>query len=150
MAIRLGDRILDESAKTPGENLDREKERAGGDVYPAAAIERKAAAGNDTMNVGVKDQSLTPGVKHGEHADVCAKLRGRDINQSLAGGAKQNGIEDLGRVQGQGVQNVEDLFAPLLEPALPGLDRTVRITRSRSDPSAARIARVSPAARTTG
>jgi hypothetical protein len=105
-------------------------------VHPAAAIEREAAAGNDTMNVGVKDQSLAPGVKHGEDADVCAELRGRNIGQRLAGGAKQNRIEDLGRVKDQGVQrlrdgeddvevgNVENLFAPLLEPALPGLGPT--------------------------
>ena len=88
------------------------------------------------MNVRVKDQGLAPRVKYGEDADVCAKLRGRNIGQSLASSAKQDRIEDLGRVQVQRVQslrdgkddmevgNVENLFAPLLEPALPGLGPT--------------------------
>jgi hypothetical protein len=136
VVVCLDDGVLDEGAKAAGENFDREKECAGRDVYPAAAIEREAAAGNDTMNVGVKDQGLAPGVKHGEDADVCAKRRGRDIDQGLASGAKQNRIEDLRRVLDQRVQtlrdgeddmevgNVEDLFAPLLEPVLAGLGPT--------------------------
>lgn len=69
--VGLGDGVLDESTETPRENLVVEQKGAGGNAHPAAAIEREAAAGNEAMNVRVKQQHLGPGVKHGEDAEDC-------------------------------------------------------------------------------
>jgi hypothetical protein len=88
------------------------------------------------MNVRMKHDGLAPGMEHGENAEQSAKLGRSDIAQGLCGSTQEDGIDDLGRVHGQWVQalgngkddvevrNVENLLAPLLEPALPGLGTT--------------------------
>ena len=85
------------------------------------------------MDMRVKDQGLAPGVEHSERADKSAELGRRYVQQGLAGGAQQDCVEDLWRVQSQGVQrlgngeddvevrNVENFLASLLEPALTRL-----------------------------
>ena len=85
--IGVGDGVLDEGAEAAGESFVMEQERACRDAHPAAAIEREAAAGNDAMDMRVKDQRLTPGVEHREQAEQSAEFRRRDVEQGLARGA---------------------------------------------------------------
>jgi hypothetical protein len=93
----LGDRLLDMSAKTTRENFGIEKERAGGNAHPAAAIEREAAAGNDAMNVRVKDERLTPGVKDRENTEENAEPGSSNVEESLTGRAQQDRVQNRRR-----------------------------------------------------
>lgn len=128
----LRDGVLDVSAKAARERLVIEQERAGGYAHPAAAIEREAAAGNDAMNVRVKDERLSPGVKHRQNADEGTELGMYDVEESLSGRAEQDRVQDGRCVLRDHVQrvrngeddvevgNVEYLVASLLEPPLTG------------------------------
>jgi hypothetical protein len=115
--------------KTAGERLPMKEERAGWDAHPAAAIEGEAAAGNDAMNVRMKGERLSPGVKDGEHADHRTEPGARDIEQSLTGAVQEDRVEKLWSMENQRmeairngeddveVRDVEHLLASLLEPA---------------------------------
>ena len=41
---------------------------------PVGVIERKAAGGNDAMDVGMNVELLTPSVQHTEEADLCTEV----------------------------------------------------------------------------
>jgi hypothetical protein len=61
--------LQEQPTEEPGEYPDRQEEaRPAGD--PTHAIERQAATGNDTMDVGVMMEGLSPGVENGEHPDL--------------------------------------------------------------------------------
>jgi hypothetical protein len=109
---------------------------AGGHMDPAAAIKGEAAAGNDAMNVGMKDKRLPPGVKNREDADRGFQLRSGDVDKRLAGAAQQNRVEQLRRMKDQGLEpvgdgeddvevwNVEHFLAALFEPQSSGFAAT--------------------------
>ncbi len=121
-----------------GECLDGEEEIDLGNAHPAAAIEREAAAGQNTVDVGMEHEGLTPGVQNGEDAHARAKSRGAEVEQGLTRAAKQNRVDDLGRVPGQDIEdrgdgeddvkvrNVEDFVASRVEPALPRFPTATR------------------------
>jgi hypothetical protein len=79
-----GDELAAEDA---AEHADGQEEGApGGD--PVCMIRRKAASGNDAVDMRMKLQSLIPTVEHGEEADLGSKVPGiaGDFKQGLGAG----------------------------------------------------------------
>jgi hypothetical protein len=82
------------------------------------------------VDVRVERESLTPGVQNGEDAHAGPQPRGAEVEQGLARGAKQDRIDDLGRVPSEDVEDgrdgeddvkvrdVENFVAPRIEPLL--------------------------------
>ena len=71
----------------------QEEARSAGN--PTGMIEGEATGGDETMQVRMVPQVLTPGVEYGEHSDACtemARISG-DLEQGLGGGAKQHVVE---------------------------------------------------------
>ena len=54
-------------------------------------IKRESARGNDTVNVGMQEQVLSPGVQDGDDADLGSQVFriGCDFEQSLRAGGEQ-------------------------------------------------------------
>jgi len=73
---------------------------------PARPVRGQAAGGNQAMQVGVKEQVLAPGVKHGEEADAGSQMSGigRNLQQRLGHGAKQQSVKAALILQRQGGQ----------------------------------------------
>jgi hypothetical protein len=64
-------------AEQAGQHFNRQKEvRSAGN--PTLAIERKATAGHHAMQVGMMQEVLSPGVEHGEKANLSAQVLGID------------------------------------------------------------------------
>ena len=83
---------------------------------PARAVQGKAAAGDEAMNVRMVLQVLTPGVEHADEADLGAEMLGigGDHVQRLGRGPEQDGVDrflvlesDLGGRRWQGEDDVE-------------------------------------------
>ena len=71
------------------EHFDGKKEAiARGD--PALVIGRETPGRNDTMQMGMRLEFLTPGMEHAEEADFGAEMAGitRDFKQGLGAGSK--------------------------------------------------------------
>lgn len=86
------------ASKETGENPDRDKEvRARG--HPGGVFRMESAARNDTMEVGVIGEVLTPGVKDGDEANLGAEVFGTEggIAEGLRGGLKEK-IVDQGLI----------------------------------------------------
>jgi hypothetical protein len=89
--LETGDEV---AAKHTSEYLNGEKEaRARSNL--ASVIERKAAGGNNAVNMGMKLDLLVPGMKHAEEADLGAKMSGvaRDFQECFCAGTKQQIID---------------------------------------------------------
>jgi hypothetical protein len=103
------------------------------------------------MQVGVKEQVLAPGVKHGEEADAGSPMSGigRNLQQRLGHGAKQQSVKAALILQRQGseffghgkhhmtIRHGEQLLRPFRQPAVAGgglaLGTTAVATRVVSD-----------------
>ena len=66
-------------------------------------IGSETAGGEHAMNMGVKLQSLVPGVQHAEEADLRAQMTGiaGDLEQRCSTGVKQQVVDHLLVLQGQ-------------------------------------------------
>ena len=62
---------------------------------PAGVIRSQSAGGNETVQMRMKLQVLTPGMENGEYADTCTEMTrvGSDPQQGLGSCAKQHRIE---------------------------------------------------------
>ena len=60
-------------------------------------IEREAAGGNDTMDVRVDTELLTPSVQHAEETNFRTEVSriASDFQKCLGAGAKQEVVDDL-------------------------------------------------------
>ena len=81
---------------------------------PSLAVEGDAAAGDETMDMRVMGQRLSPGVQDGDEADLGAEAFGGERHERLGGGAHQQAVDrllvlegDLGRRRRQGEDDVE-------------------------------------------
>src|SRR5947208_10197367 len=85
------------------EDFDWQQEPAAA-PNPAIVIHRQAAAGNHAVQVRVEVKILPPGVEHGEEAELHTQTRGvaGDGEQSLRGGAKQDIVDHVFVVEGDG------------------------------------------------
>src|ERR1700681_3836147 len=122
----------EQSAEQPREHAHRQEE-AGATSDPAAAVERRSAAGNDAMDVRMMLQGLTPGVENHGHAELGAEMPGisRNGGERLGGRAEQDRIDrglvlerDLAdrrrqREDEMEVRGRQQLGLPLREPLGP-------------------------------
>jgi hypothetical protein len=100
------------SVSEKGEQLAAEQATEGPDgeeKFPSAgdpwgSIGRNPSGGHEAVKMGVLQQVLTPGVQHSEEADAGAEVPwiGRDLQQRLGNGAKQQAIEQAGVLPSQG------------------------------------------------
>ena len=81
---------------------------------PSPAVEGDAAAGDETMDMGVMGQRLPPGVQDRDKADPGVEARGGKRHERLGRGADQEAVDcllvlkgDLGRGRRQGEDDVE-------------------------------------------
>src|SRR6266481_4027424 len=67
-------------------------------------MRRDAAARDHTMQVGMKKQILSPGVKHGEEADLGAQMLGigSDGGQGLGRSSEQDAVDQILVLVGDG------------------------------------------------
>src|SRR5271157_198618 len=84
------------AAEHAAEDAHREEEPATCGCHPAGVIEGQSAGGDETMQVRMMLEVLTPGVQHGEHTDACAEMAwiGSNLQQGLGSCAKQHRIEE--------------------------------------------------------
>src|SRR6266436_8870558 len=88
--------LQEQSAEQPGEHPYRkEKVAAAGD--PPSTIRRNPAARDDTMQMRMEKQVLSPTVKYSEKADLCAQMFGIGSNggQGLGSGSKENAVDEI-------------------------------------------------------
>ena len=84
---------FEEGAKVSAQGLDGQEELwAGAD--PLSAVRTEAAAGNEVMDVGVKDEGARPGVEHAQHAQLGSEQAG-------IGGQVLQGLRSAGEEQVQ-------------------------------------------------
>ncbi len=81
---------------------------------PGLSVEGDTAAGDETVNVGMMGQRLSPGVEQGDEADPSAGAFDGKRHERLGGGAHQEAVDrlvvlesDLGRRRRQGEDDVE-------------------------------------------
>ena len=83
-------------AEQSGKDSDGKKESlpAG---YPLAAVFGQSASGNDTVQVGVKQQGLSQAMQHGKEADVGSEVFrvGGDGTQGFRSRTEEDGIKNL-------------------------------------------------------
>ena len=83
------------AAEDTAEHADGQEEgRPGGD--PSGVIRCEAAGGKDTVDMGMKLQSLIPGVEHAEETDLGAKMSrvASNLTQRLGTGVKEQVIDE--------------------------------------------------------
>jgi hypothetical protein len=97
------------AAKDATEYTYRQEEGIAG-MDPAGVIGRKTTGWNQTMQVGMEQQVLTPAVQHGKETDLCPEMLGvgGDLEQSLGRGVEQQIVEDLLVDQGQRGEMMRD------------------------------------------
>ena len=102
-------------------------------------IRREPARGNDTVNVGMQEQVLSPGVQDGDDADLGSEVLriGCDFQQSLRAGGEQQIVKQARVLQSQHVQfvrhgehhmeiaGVEEFAFPCRQPAFARLRLTL-------------------------
>jgi phage gp16-like protein len=78
---RLLQEFQKQTAEQAGEHAHGQEETwATGD--PAVTIRREAASRDNAMKMGMEKQILSPGVKHGEEADLGAEMFGIGSNSA--------------------------------------------------------------------
>jgi len=90
------EKIDELAAKDTTEYFHGQEEGIAG-VDPVGVVGRKTSGRNDTMQVRMEQQVLTPTVQHGKETDVCAEMFGvgGDLEQGLGRSVKQQVVEDL-------------------------------------------------------
>ena len=91
--LERGDEL---AAKHPPEHVNGKKE-ARVRSNPAGVIEREPAGGDDTVDMGMKQEFLVPGVQHAEKADLGPEMCGvpRHLQKGFCAGPQQQTIDDL-------------------------------------------------------
>ena len=98
-------------------------------------IQREPACGNDTVNVGMQEQVLSPGVQDREPTDLGSQVFqiGCDFQQGLCAGSEQQIVKQARVLQGQYIEfvrhgehdmeiaGVEEFAFACRQPALAGL-----------------------------
>src|SRR5579863_3032523 len=96
-------------AEDPAQHLNGQKEGVAW-VHPASSIRRDPSCRDDTVDVGVGQQVLAPGVENAEDANLRAQMLGIGGNGEQSGGAgrEQQMVKQTGVLQGQQVELVRD------------------------------------------
>ena len=98
-SFKSGDEL---TAKDATEHAYGQEEGIAG-MDPACVVRGKTSGRNQTMQVRMEQQVLTPTVQHGKETDLCAEMFGvgGDLEQGLGSGVEQQVVEDLLVDQGQ-------------------------------------------------
>ena len=102
-------------------------------------IQREPAGGNDTVNVGMEEQVLSPGVQDRDDTDLSSEVFGIgcDFQQGLCAGGEQQIVKQTRVFQGQHIEfvrhgehdmeiaGVEEFAFSCCQPALAGLRLTL-------------------------
>ena len=130
-ALESGDEL---AAEDTAEHFDGKEEGAArGD--PAGVIRSETAGGKHAVDMGMKLQSLVPGMEHAEEADLGAEMAGiaSDLQQGFGAGVKQQVVDqplvlqcERSQFPRQGEDDVDiaggqQLPFPRLEPAQAGV-----------------------------
>ena len=118
IGLLLEQTSFEKSAEVLSQRLVMEQEIVF-DRDPGASIQAQAAAWNEIMNVGMKDQGARPGMEHAQHSQLRAQAFGigRQVLQGLDAGGKeqvqaeaQMGADEKpeGFGHGEGDQEVRD------------------------------------------
>ena len=105
--------VEEEPAEGPRQRVDGQEEvRLAGD--PALAVGGEAAAGDETVNMRMMGERLSPSVQDGDKADPGVQALGGERHERLGGGAHQQAVDrllvlesDVGRRRRQGEDDVE-------------------------------------------
>lgn len=86
----LAEQIEKAVPEVRGQNFHGKEKLLSGHLSKATVLDREAGAGDDTMKVRMKWESLPPGVEDGEKAEGQAEMAGitADGQQGLTGGAE--------------------------------------------------------------
>ena len=86
-SLESGDKL---ATKDPTEYADRQEEGIAG-MDPAGVIGRKTSGWDQTMQMRMEQQVLTPTVQHGKETDLCAEMFGidGDLEQGVGSGLEQ-------------------------------------------------------------
>src|SRR5208337_1015901 len=126
------------AAKDATQDFDGQEERIAR-AQPSTMIQREPAGGNDTVNVGMQEQVLSPGVQDGDHANLGSEVLriGCDFQQGLRSGGEQQIVKQAWVLQRQHIQfvrhsehdmeiaGVEEIVLPCCDPALTSLRLTL-------------------------
>ena len=84
------------AAKDATEYAHRQEEWIAG-MDPAGVVGGNTSGRNQTMEMRMEQQVLTPTVQHGKETDLCAEMFGvgGDLEQGLGSGVEQQVVEDL-------------------------------------------------------
>ena len=90
------ERVDELAAKDATEYAHRQEEGIAG-MDPAGVVGGKTSGRNQTMEMRMEQQVLTPTVQHSQETDLCAEMFGvgRDLEQGLGSGVEQQVVEDL-------------------------------------------------------
>ena len=102
-------------------------------------IRREPTRGNDTVNVGMEEQVLSPGVQDRDHTDLSSQVFriGCDFQQGLRAGGEQQIVKQARVFQGQHIEFVghgehdmeiagsQEFALAGLQPAVAGLGLTL-------------------------
>lgn len=102
----LTERANEQTAKAAREDPDRKEERGPGGGAPLPASGREAAARNDTVDVRMQGQGLSPRMKHAQRPGLEVKAGVCDVDERLAGGSEQQVVEDARRAQSDAVEHL--------------------------------------------
>ena len=80
--------IDQQTPETTRERRDRHEERGLGNRAPLPAVNRKAAARHDAMDVRVQGQGLSPGVQYTKASRLDVKAALSDVDQGSSGTVK--------------------------------------------------------------
>jgi len=86
------------------ENPDRKKERRLTHSDPSCSIGGEATTGHNAVDMRVKHEGLSPGVKHTEHSNEELQLASCDIRERSSDRPKEKVIENPRRVQSEHVE----------------------------------------------
>src|SRR5208337_3580251 len=126
------------AAKDATQDFDGQEESIAR-TNPSAMIQREPARGNDTVNVGMQEQVLSPGVQDGDHANLGSEVLriGCDFQQGLRSSGEQQIVKQAWVLQRQPIQfvrhgehdmeiaGVEEIALPCCDPALASLRLTL-------------------------
>ena len=71
------------------------KQEVGSGRNPARAVECESATWDQTVQVNMIQQSLIPGMEHGQKPDLAFQMGSAEVRQSLGNGLEEDSEQDL-------------------------------------------------------
>jgi len=118
----LAEKAGQQTSEAAREDLDGKEERGLGNRAPLLAMNRKAAARYDAMDVRMQSERLSPGVKHAQATGLDLQAAVGNVNEGSTGGSEQQVGVRLGRMDvGMTEQDLHDARARTLLDQMSGI-----------------------------